>query len=125
MSGVFANRLARMYSRDSVVVSSVKYSVSSAFVFRHVKYEYDWVNPSLAKRFISFGRVNASDRKIASACSRCTSAMTHSQNRNGLVCGLSTRNVRTPWDAQNRKTLFSSSHSDSHAWHSKFSGKMS
>ena len=37
MSGVFANRFARMYSRTCVCVSSVKYSSISAFVFRQVK----------------------------------------------------------------------------------------
>ncbi len=38
-----------MYSRTSVCVSSVKYSVSSAFVVRHVKYVYDWENPDFAR----------------------------------------------------------------------------
>ena len=42
----------------------------------------------------------------------CTSPITHSQNANGFVCGLSTRKIRTPCSIQNKKTLFSSSHSD-------------
>ena len=41
---------------------------------------------------------------------RMTSAISHSQNGNGFVCGLSTRKIRTPCSIQNRKTLFSSSH---------------
>ena len=37
ISGVFGHKLPRKYSRISVCVSSVKYSVSSSFVFRQVK----------------------------------------------------------------------------------------
>ncbi len=44
----------------------MKYDSSSAFVFRHVKYVYDWVNPILARYCMIFGRVNASERKITS-----------------------------------------------------------
>ena len=55
-----------------------------------------------------FGRVNASARKIVSGCSRLISASTHSQNRNGLVCGLSTRKILTPCSIQNSMTRFSS-----------------
>ena len=36
------------------------------------------------------------------------SAIAHSQNRNGLVCGLSTRKIFTPWPIQNSMTRFSS-----------------
>ena len=60
------------------------------------------MKPSLASRFITFGRVKASARKIASGYSACTSAIIHSQNGNGLVCGLSTRKMRTSCFAQNR-----------------------
>jgi len=38
MSGVFAKKLGRMYSRTSVVVSSVRYSRSSGALFLQVKY---------------------------------------------------------------------------------------
>jgi hypothetical protein len=38
------------------------------------------------------------------------SAMHHSQKANGLVCGLSTRKMRTPCSIQNSKTSGSSSH---------------
>ncbi len=57
---------------------------------------YDWVNPSFASRYMTFGRVNASARKIASGCSRFTSAISHSQKAKGLVWGLSIRKIRTP-----------------------------
>jgi hypothetical protein len=43
------------------------------------------------------GRVNASDRKITSGSVRRTSLSSHSQKATGLVCGLSTRKIRTPW----------------------------
>ena len=43
------------------------------------------------------GRVNASDRKITSGSVRRISLSSHSQNATGLVCGLSTRKIRTPW----------------------------
>ena len=80
MSGVFGQQFGRKYSRDSLEQSSVKYSVSSALLVRHVKYVYDCVKPSLASRCITWGRVNASERKSTSGCSRFTSAITHSQN---------------------------------------------
>ena len=57
---------------------------------------------------MTLGRVNASDRKIVSGCLSQTSLMTQSQNRNGLVWGLSTRKIDTPWPIQNRKTSRSS-----------------
>jgi len=41
----------------------------------------------------AFRSVNASARKITSGCSRFTSSISQLQNENGLVCGLSTRNV--------------------------------
>jgi hypothetical protein len=68
------------------------------------------VNPSWASVCIRFGRVKASERKTVSGCSRCTSPITHSQKAKGLVCGLSTRNVRTPWPIQNRKMSRQASH---------------
>ena len=69
------------------------------------------MNPAFARCRITFGRVNASARKIASGCARLMSAMHHSQKRNGLVCGLSTRKIVTPCAIQNRKTSRSASHS--------------
>ena len=86
----------------------MKYSSSSAFVFRQVKYEYDCVNPAFARKRMIFGRVNASARKIVSGWVARMSASAHSQKRNGLVCGLSTRKMRTPRAIQNSITPFSS-----------------
>ena len=54
------------------------------------------------------GGENASARKITSGCSSRTSRINHSQNANGLVCGLSTRKAFTPCSTQNSTT---SSHS--------------
>src|SRR5262245_59294772 len=88
MSGVFAKRLGRRYSRDSVAVSSVKYSVISALVFRHVKYVYDWVKPTFARYRIGFGRVNASARKITSGRRACTLAMSHFPEGEGFGVGI-------------------------------------
>ncbi len=48
------------------------------------------------------GRVNASARKMTSGSSALTVAMSHSQNCSGLVCGLSTRKIFTPWSIQYR-----------------------
>ncbi len=46
------------------------------------------------------GLVNASDKKSTSGSVRRTSASSHSQKASGLVCGLSTRKIRTPCDIQ-------------------------
>ena len=89
----------------------VTYSVELVPVFRHVKYVYDWLKPSLASVSITAGRVNASARNTTSGWSACTVAISHSQNANGLVCGLSTRNMRTPWSTQCSTTPSSASHS--------------
>src|SRR5437764_211781 len=96
MSGVLVKKFGRKYSLAAPCVSSVRYSVSSAFVLRQVKYVYDCVKPALARARIIFGRVKASDRKIASGQRAFTSRISHSQKGKGLVCGLSTRKVRTP-----------------------------
>ena len=69
-----------------------------------------------------FGRVNASARKITSGCSFLISCSAHCQNGSGLVCGLSTRKIRTPSPIQYRKTSRSSSHNDFHASLSKWNG---
>ncbi len=102
--------------------SSLKYWLSSDLVLRHAKYVYDWLKPTFASLYINFGRVNASERKITSACSRLTSLISHSQNANGLVCGLSTRKIRTPWSIQKITIESSSAHSSGQASHSKSNG---
>ncbi len=79
-------------------------STSSAFVFFHVKYVYDWLKPTFASVVIIAGRVNASARKTTSGCRARTSAISHSQNGSGFVCGLSTRKTRTPRPHQCRTT---------------------
>ena len=78
--------------------------------------------PPLASRCMTFGRVNASARKIVSGCRSQTSLMTQSQKTNGLVCGLSTRKTFTPWPIQNRKTSRSSAQRASQSSHSKSIG---
>src|SRR6267143_6262188 len=125
MSGVFAHRLGRMKSRIGEERSSLKYWLSSHVVLRHAKYVYDWLKPSLASRYITLGRVNASDRRMTSGCSRFTSPISHSQKANGFVCGLSTRRMRTPWSIQNLTIDSSSSHSSRQLSVSKSKGKMS
>ena len=57
---------------------------------------YDWPKPSFASVVIGAGLVNASDRKIVSGYVARTSAISHSQNGAGFVCGLSTLNARMP-----------------------------
>ena len=47
-------------------------------------------------RAITLGRVNASERKMTAGCCWRTSRISHSQNANGLVWGLSTRKTETP-----------------------------
>src|SRR5262245_25100864 len=122
MSGVLVNRFGRKTSASAGSESSVKYSVSSCLLFRQVKYVYDCVKPSFARRYMILGRVKASERKIASGRARFTSARHHSQTPNGLVCGLSTRKMRTPCSTQKRKTLFSSSHRDRQSSQPKSNG---
>ena len=100
MSGVLGQRFGRKKSRIGGWDSSVKYWYSSYAVLRHAKYVYDWLNPTLASRYMTFGRVNASESRIASGCARRSSAISHSQNAKGLVCGLSTLNTLTPCSAQ-------------------------
>src|SRR3954464_12793851 len=111
MSGVLGQQLGLKYSRDSSCASSVKYSWSSSRVVRQVKYVYDCVKPSLASRCITRGRVNASERKITFGFSRRISAIAHSQNTKGLVCGLSTRKISTPCRIQKRNKSLSATHS--------------
>ena len=92
MSGVTGKKLGRKYSASWVQASSLTYSVSSQREFFQVKYVYDCVKPSLASSRITARRVKASDRKITSRSTWWISLISHSQNGNGLVCGLSTRN---------------------------------
>jgi hypothetical protein len=56
-------------------------------------------------------RVNASLRKITSRSTWWISLMIHSQNGNGLVCGLSTRKTFTPASTQTSMIRSHSSHS--------------
>src|SRR6185295_11339264 len=122
MSGVFGQQFGRKYSRESSCESSVKYSVSSSLVTRHVKYVYDWEKPSLARRCMTRGRVNASERKIERGKSRRISAISHSQKAKGFVCGLSTRNTSTPSRAQKATTSRSAFHRPSRSAVSKSMG---
>ena len=69
-----------------------------------------------------FGRVNASDRNTVSGCRALMAAIAHSQNRNGFVCGLSTRKIVTPRSIQNSITRFSSSHNAGQSSDSKSNG---
>ena len=79
MSGVFGHRFGRKNSLTSVCINSVKYSVSSFFEFLHVKLVYYCVNPRFASRYMTLGRVNASDKKISSGLFFLRSRMIHSQ----------------------------------------------
>ena len=56
----------------------------------------------MASARIMAGRVNASARNSTSGSVACTSASSRSQNASGLVCGLSTRKIRTPWSIHSR-----------------------
>src|ERR1700731_1986688 len=125
MSGVLVKKFARKYSLAGYAVSSVRYSINSDFVLRQVKYVYDWVNPDFAKARIILGRVNASDRKIASGQRAFTSRISHSQKGNGLVWGLSTRKGRTPPPTQNRIVSRNSVHNPSRSGLSKSTLTMS
>src|SRR5687768_2972436 len=109
MSGVLGQKFGRKKSRIGDRLSSVRYCSSSHFVLRQAKYVYDCVKPSLARRYITLGRVNASDRKITSGHWLLIPEISHSQKGNGLVWGLSTRKIRTPCSIQNTNTLLSSS----------------
>jgi hypothetical protein len=90
-----------------------------------MKYVYDWLKPRAASARTAFGRVKASARKRTSGWTALTSAITHSQKANGLVCGLSTRNARTPCPIQKRKTSRHASQSALRSAHQKSSGTMS
>jgi len=50
------------------------------------------------------GRVNASARNSTSGSLIRISVSSRSQNRTGLVCGLSTRKIVTPWSIHSRTT---------------------
>src|SRR5256886_17530283 len=91
MSGVLGHRFGRKKSRMGGWESSVKYWYSSYAVLRHAKYVYDWLNPTLASRYMTFGRVKASDSRMTSGYARGSSAISNSQNARGLGCGVSTR----------------------------------
>ena len=54
------------------------------------------------------GLVKASASQMTSGYEARSEAISHSQKRSGLVCGLSTRKIRTPWLIQNSLTSRSS-----------------
>src|SRR3970282_2545901 len=91
MSGVFGQKFGPKNSDTGGRDSSRKYAASSALFVRHVKHVYYWLKPSLARRYMTRGRVNASARKSTSGWSALIRVMAHSQNENAFVCGLSTR----------------------------------
>ncbi len=82
---------------------------------------YDWWNPIFPSVCIIAGRVNASARKTTSGSVRAMSPRTFSQNITGLVCGLSTRKIRTPCAIQNRRIRRLSFTMPSKSW-SKLTG---
>ena len=69
------------------------------------------MKPAFASARIIARRVNASDRKITSGSVAWISAISHSQNATGLVCGLSTRKTFTPRPIHSRKISSHASHS--------------
>ena len=69
--------------------------------------------------------MKASERNTTSGCSAWIVPMSQCQKGSGLVWGLSTRKVRTPWAIQKRRTSSSARHSPSRSAVSKFSGTMS
>lgn len=100
---MLTKKFGRMTEAEGVSASSVRYSVSSALVLRQVKYVYDCWKPTAASARIIAGRVKASARKITSGSDLLMSAITFCQKTTGLVCGLSTRKMRTPWSIQCRR----------------------
>src|SRR4029077_4171634 len=102
--------------------SSVKYWYSSQAVLRQEKYVYDWLKPSLDGRHMTLGRVNASGSRMTSGLVRLSSPTSHSQNPKGLVCGLSTRKMRTPCSLQKTKIESNSCHSSRQRSVSKSNG---
>ena len=72
-------------------------------------------------KFIRAGRVKASERNNTSGSAALTSLISQAQKSGGLVCGLSTRKIRTPWPIQYRTTRSTSPESPA-ASMSKFSG---
>ncbi len=63
---------------------------------------YDCWNPTSPRMRIIGGRVNASARKITSGSVALMAPISLSQTHTGLVCGLSTRKMRTPCAIQCR-----------------------
>src|SRR5690606_40846067 len=122
MSGVLGQRLGLKNSRTGVCSNSLKYDSNSDLVLRQVKYVYDCVKPSFARRYMTFGLVNASDKNSTSGCDRLMRLISHSQNAKAFVWGLSTRKIRTPCCTQNSTMLANSSQRLSHASHSKSNG---
>ena len=97
--------LTKRFGRSQALVSfdsSSRYSSSSHFSLRQVKYVYDWWKPTRASACIMAGLVKASERNTTSGFVSRTSCSSHSQKRTGFVCGLSTRKIVTPSSIQCR-----------------------
>ena len=69
------------------------------------------MKPSLASSRITARRVKASARKITSRSTWWISLISHSQNGNGFVCGLSMRKTFTPASTHSSMIRRHSSHS--------------
>ena len=62
------------------------------------------MKPSRARPYSRARRVNASARNSTSGSAAFTWWISQCQKFGGLVCGLSTRKIRTPWLTQSRTT---------------------
>src|SRR3954452_24226007 len=115
MSGVVLKKLGRKYSRSGPCTSSPTDSAGSQREFFQVKYVYDWVKPILARWRMTARRVKGSGRNTTERSPSWTSAISHSQNGNGFVCGLSTRKHLIPASTHVSTTSRHACHSSRHA----------
>ncbi len=58
------------------------------------------MKPSFARPYCRAGGVNASDKNSTSGSAALACAISQAQKFGGLVCGLSTRKIRTPCSTQ-------------------------
>ncbi len=100
MSGVLTKKFGRKYSLLAGVGELAH--VLGQLVARVLPGEVGvgLAEAELGEVRITAARVNASARKTTSRSRAWTSSISHSQNANGLVCGLSTRKTRTPRSTQ-------------------------